>query len=413
MENTSHMWGRVPDGISIDRSNGNDLILYGEYYWLYVKVLDELGDELVLEYLTDQELKDALWYFMCEIIANHQIYKDSNKLKIKIDAFLDDLSKSLEDYEVLIPILNIDVKDSKFKYNGIIIKKLEVHCLEEYGIKKGKNAFQDKYFEHIVNKTGAIIQEKGNNPNLAYERARRKADLVIRILQASLSTRISLHDRNLLFKQDEYSFIRKKGDDSSVHGQWRTKYKPIPIEINKDYENGINKFLSNISEVLEEGKLPPKFRKRFERAITWIGRAIEEEDSGTKIINLSTALETILTTEGDSRKGETLAYRMLLLNTFIDKPFIDPVSVLLIYELRSSIIHGSELGIVSNAAYSTMLHAAMDALINSIEIIRTKDLKVHEDFIKTLESSHKRKQVLDFLGGRDDKWSRNIKKYMK
>lgn len=412
MENTSYMCGHVPDEISIDRSNGNDFILYGEYYWLYDKVLAELRGELVLEYLKDQELKDAFWYFTCEIIAGYQAYKDSDELNKKIDVFLNDFSKPLEDYEILIPILNIDVKDSKFKFNGITIKKLEEHFLEEYGIKKDKNAFHMKFFNHIVNKTGAIILEKGNNPNLVHKRARRKADFVIRILQASLSTNINLHDKNLLFKQDEYSFIRKKGNSSSIGGHLGTRYKPIPIEINKDSENKINKFLSSIPEVLEEGKLPPKFRELFVRAFTWVGRAIEEEDSDIKIINLSTALETILTTQNDKRKGETLAYRMLLLNTFIDKPFIDPANVLWIYELRSNIIHGSKLGIASNYEYSTMLHVAMDALINSLEVIRIKNLKVHNKFIDILESDGKKDQILNFLMGQSDEWSFKIKKHM-
>ncbi len=408
----SYMVGPVPDDIKIDRFKGNNFILYDEYYLLYREVLAELRSETCLEYLKDRELKDALWHFTCEIIADYKTYRDSNKLKKKIDVFLDSLSKPLEDYEVLIPILYLIVKDSEFTLDDVIIKKLDETFLKEYGIRGERNALHKKYFEEIVNKTGAIILEKGNNPELVCERAREKADFIIRILQTSLSTNRQLHDENVLFKQNESIFFRKKDIPSSVRGYWQRSYKPIPIEIDKNYENSINKFLSNIPEVLEEGKLPQKFRTLFVRALIWIGRGIEEEEPDIKIINLSTALETILTTLNDKRKGEALASRMLLLNAIVDKPFFHPAEVMRIYELRSKIVHGSELNIASKYEYLTMLYVVNDALLNSIEVIRTKGLKSHKKFIETLESNDKKEKILNWLEEQVDEGSLQIKEYM-
>ena len=410
-ESKAHMVGHVPDDISIDRTNGNDFILYDEYYWLYYKVLSELSGELILEYLNDRELKEAFWHFTCEIIADYQIYKNTNKLNQKIDAFLLILSKPEEDYEVLIPILYLDVKDSVFKFGDIIIKKMTALFLEEYGIKK-ENEFQEKYFDNIVNKTAAIVQEKGNNPEFVCKRARRKADFVIRILQVSLSTNRSIRNENMLFEQGEFIFFKKKGIPSSVNGRFERSYEPSLTVIDKNYDTSINKFLSNIPELLEEENLPLKFRELFVRALIWIGRGIEEEDPDIKIINLSTALETILTTLKDGMKGETLASRMLLLNTIVDKGFIHPANVLRIYELRSKIVHGSELGIASNGEYLTMLHVAIETLINSIEVIRSKGLKSHNKFIATLESQDKREQVINWLKKQSDDRSSKIKEHM-
>lgn len=412
-ESTAYMSCYVPDDIKIDRSNGNEFILYDEYYWLYHKVLAGLKGEIVLEYLKDRELEDAFWHFTCEIIADYQIYKDSKKSKQKIEAFSDSLSKPLEDYEVLIPILNLDVKDSEFKFGDIILKKLKGPFLEEFGIKNESNAFNDNIFEKIVDKTGAIILEKGNSLELVVKRAKSKADFIIRILQTSISTnhREVLYDNNLLFEQGEFIVHRRKIIPSFVGVQYKRKYEPILTEIGKDYAESINKFISNISEMLE-GKLESKLRDRFVRALTWIGRGIEEEDSDIKIIFLSTALETILTTINDGRKGEALASRMLLLNTIVNKGFIHPANVLFIYERRSEIVHGSNLGIGSNKEYSTMLHVTIETLINSIEVIRSKGLKSHTEFIATLDYHDKREQVINWLNKQTDVRSSQIKKHM-
>ena len=401
------MIGYVPDDIDIDRSKGDSFVLYGEYYKLYLEILKKLRSELATEYLKDGELKDAFWHFTCEIIAGYSVYRNSDKRKEKIDNFLYTISKPLEEYEILIPILYLDAKDLEIKIGDVIIKKFDEIALEDWGISKDIRVFKE-----IVNKTIATIPEKGNNPKLVCDRARRKADFVIRILQVSFSTNPSIRDEETLFKQDENIFYRKKDTPSSVGGEWQRSYKPIPVNIDEDLKKSIDKFLSSISEILEEEKLTPKLRECFEWALIWIGRSIEEEDPDIKIINLSTALEAILTTISDKKKGETLAYRMLLLNTYVDKSFIDPAEVLWIYEMRSKIVHGGAIGIASDKEYYAMRLVAIDTLHNSLEIICKKNLKKHTKFIETIESCDKREKIRDWLKKQGDERSLEIRKQM-
>ena len=403
----SFRMGYVPDDIDIDRSKGDYLVLYDEYYRFYLNVLNRLRSELALEYLKDSELKNALWHFTCEIIAGYSVYRNAVKLKEKIDAFLSSALRPLEEYEVLVPILHLDAKDLEIKIGDVTIKKFDEIALEDWGIPRERRVAKE-----IGNKTMAIIPEKGNNPKLICERARRKADFVIRVLQVSFSTNLSIHDEDTLFKQDENIFYRKKDTPSSVGGWLQRSYKPFSVDIDEALEKSINKFLSSIPEILEEEKLPPKLRERFERALTWIGRSIEDEDPDIKIINLSTALETILTAQSDKMKGETLAYRMLLLNAHVDKPFIHPAKVLWIYELRSNIVHGNEIGIASDHEYLTMKHVAIDTLLYSLEIIRREGLKNHAKFIETI-SYNESEKILDWLEEQGDKGSLEIRECMK
>ena len=403
----SRMVGYVPDDIDIDRSKGDSFDLYGKYYRDYCEVFEVLRDELSLEYLKDNELKNALWHFICEIIAGYSDYRNTDRLKEKINEFLSSMLRPLEEYEVLIPILYLDAKDLEIKIGDVTIKKFDEFALQDWGMLREWGVFK-----LTANKTMAIIPEKGNNPKLICDRARRKADFIIRVLQVSLSTDIYIHDKNLLFKQGVCSFYRKRDTPSSVRRQWQSRYKFPPLVIDEKLEKSMNNFLGNISDILEEEKYSPELRERFERALIWIGRSIEEEDPDIKIINLSTALETILTNKSEGKKGERLAYRMLLLNAHVKKPFIDPAKVLWIYELRSEIIHGSRIGIASDHEYSTMKFVAIETLRYSIEIIRRDGLKDHKNFIKAIKSYNKRKTILDWLEEQGDKRSSKIKKCM-
>ncbi|KAF5432017.1 hypothetical protein C5S39_04550 [Candidatus Methanophagaceae archaeon] len=402
------MMSYVPTDIDIDRSKGNSFVLYDKYLKLYLDVLNKLKCESALEYLKDSELENALLHFTCEIIAGYSVYKNTGELKEKIDVFLSDILRPLEEYEVLVPILYLDAKDLEIEIGDVIVKKFDEIALEEWGIRNDTIIFND-----IVNKTMAIIPEKGNNPELVCDRARKKADFVIRILQVSISTNTLTSDKNTLFKQDEILCYKKKDTPSSVGAQWKRGYKALPIELNEDLEKSINKFLSSVPGILEEEKPPLKLRKRFRWALTWIGRSIEEENPDIKIIYLSTALEAILTTISDEEKGKTLAYRMLLLNFHVEKPFTDPVKVLLIYELRSKIVHGSEMGIASHHEYLIMKHVAIETLRYSLEIVRKEGLRKHDKFIKAIESYNEREKVLDWLEEQGDKKSLKIRDQMK
>lgn len=339
------------------------------------------------------------------------ISKTTKKLE-KIDS----ISKQLEDeYDVLIPILNLDVKDSEFRIGDIIVKKMGEKSLEEFGIKKEfKNILVKNLYENIVDKTAVIIPIRGNNITIICEDARKKADYAIRVLQVALSSQWGLTDLALLFKQNETIIYRRKNTPSSVVGNWHLGHRLLGLEIDEGYEKRINEFLSIIQVIFDKQKFPPKLEECFERALTWIGRSIDEEDLDIKIIKLSIALETILTTIDDPRKEEALTARMLLLtDIWFNEQLFKPAEVLRIYKLRSNIVHGSKLGITEKVDYLDMLQVAIHTLIYSIKLIHDKDLKNHKDFIDTLKSHEGRENIIKWLNKQDDNRLSKLIKYMK
>ena len=116
----------------------------------------------------------------------------------------------------------VTVNALEIKIGDVTIKKFDELALQDWGIPRD-------VFREMANKTMAIIPEKGNNPKLICDRAQRKADFIIRILQVSLSTDPYIQDKNLLFKQGVCSFYRKRDIRSSVRRQWQSRYNFPPL----------------------------------------------------------------------------------------------------------------------------------------------------------------------------------------
>lgn len=195
-----------------------------------------------------------------------------------------------------------------------------------------------------------------------------------------------------------------------AHISWRRKRSPIVFELNQ----GSALLVSTGEEILATTEsFPPKIKKTIERAIYWIGKSIDEIDFDLKVTALCTAMETLLTTKSDKRKGEAIAYRMALLEAHFEGAISHPGELLWIYELRSSVVHGSNIDIASSAEYSTMLGNARDTLRNFINYSVDNKITKQSDLIHRIENSDMADTLLTWLQGFADKNSREIYKALK
>ena len=302
------------------------------------------------------------------------------------------------------------MKEITIRVGEVVLKRFDEKSLESW-TNLSKEECNPDIYRRIVDRSAAVILERGNNPRLICNRAREKTNFIIRVLQVALTTNRFIHDEETLFKTSEWVVYKRNG---VVQAWWKGGYKPLLRELDKSLERNINSFLENVSDVLIEGKLPPRLRKCFLRALAWIGKSIAEENPDLKIVYLSTALESILSTRDDKKKGETLAYRMLLLNVFLGKTFAHPARILWIYELRSRIIHGSEISVASRREYLTMRRVARNTMKYAIEVIKKTSAKNKKRFIQAIESQEENvKKILDWLNKQGDEYSNSIKEHMK
>ncbi len=203
-----------------------------------------------------------------------------------------------------------------------------------------------------------------------------------------------------------------RSKDNQNYGWYKIRdRKPIHLNI-KEFEERVEEYFGTIVEIFENENLSPEIKDTILRALTWVSKEIVEEDLDLKIVFLSTALETILTKESDRFKGETIAYRMMILNSELKEPFVNPLKILWIYELRSKVIHGSELGVTTKNEYNTMLWVTTDVIKHTLRYVLDKKIMRHIDFIKALDTSPIVGDVLTWLDKIRIKEARRIREVM-
>jgi len=398
------MFRIVPEDVELlDKSITKDEIpesisLRGEHYEGYKEIFNLLRQEQVLEYLKNKELDDVLWKFVCKIIINYKYFRrNPKKLDEEIDNFLKDISKPLETYEVFVPIISLAI-EREIKIDDVVIKKFDHSMFENLPVPSDDETnkmFNEIINVHFANKTVAIVSVVGNNHELICLRGREKVNKVLNVLRVILSKKIMFVEEQLLFRIGEIIIYRS--NDSQNYGlYWIRDRKPIHLNI-KELEERVEDYFRTITEIFENEDLSSEIKDTILRALTWVNKAILEEDLDLKIVFLSTALETILTKESDKRKGETLAYRMMILNSELKEPFVNPLKIFWIYELRSRVIHGSELGVATKDEYNTMLWVTTDVIKYALRYILDKKIMRHIDFIRALDTSPIVGDVLTWL----------------
>lgn len=408
-----YMWGKFPHDIEIDEEIGDGLGLFGNDYTQYQKVVYALRGEAYLEYMRDREITDTLWHFVCEVMGSREKYKDLAQLKEKIDIFLKDIVKPLKEYEVLIPINYLDIGENEINIGDIIIKKISEDNAKDWATFLQKKPYEDVYGKTFFNKTCSIVPGVGNNLEFVVRRAKDKLDLALNSLISALSTHRSIHDSQLLFTQSETAIYRIKDDPNSGSTFYiRDKDKPITLTVDQTLKDIVIDFHKKIENVLKEDGPSKKLKKRLQRTMIWIGRGIKEPDLDEKIVNYSTSLEALLVPEHMGNKGETLAYRLLLLNVCRDDPFTHPADILRFYEIRSDIVHGAKIDVASERDCTILRGVVIEAFLHAVSIIKKEKLTRHSQFINVIENEENIETVLNWLRKEGDKRTSSVREIM-
>lgn len=157
-----------------------------------------------------------------------------------------------------------------------------------------------------------------------------------------------------------------------VATQWFPKRRPYGFRFSNELKDNLDACNAHFLSITQ---FPNKLKTAIKRAIFWFGKAMRDRDYDDKIIALCAAMESLLTVRSDKMKGETLAYRLVLLNSFLERPFLNPFKLLWIYELRSKVIHGSSLNEATKAEYGTLRRVTRDTISNFISVAEAQNVK--------------------------------------
>ena len=262
-----------------------------------------------------------------------------------------------------------------------------------WGVNKSKPLYSRLYDAVVKNKTVALLCEKGCDPWKAVDRARERLAIALNTLRVALlidhEPRIvgwKIHDEQMLFAQEEDIGVKKQGSQNLILPSWERGFRSIEFMVNDIISKQIVKSAELIDCLFKETGIHGRIRDRLVRAMEWIGDSVTRESLDIKVVDICTALETLLATKQDKRKGEAITLRMMLLYSLLNKPFFNPVQVLELYNKRSDIVHGSDKDACSDSEYSTGRWIAVDVLQTALIYIKKKNITQHADFIRCLQT---------------------------
>jgi len=404
------MQRRIPEKLltaELIKTGNTSFLIDGENFKNFKSVYRNLRKDISTEYLRDKELDDALWYLLCDVYLNRKMYTNSGTLNKQIDEFIGQVCRPLKEYEVLFGVRNLIVKKYPLKLWNTVLTQLDVKDLEHIEPQiSGK--FKDMIFETFLKNASIMVTLQGNHSGLVIDRAREEAEFIVKVLQTYLNENMSIRDENLLFDISAFSLIRVK-DGSKWAWSWRRKRLPYGITISDTLFATINKANEHFEIITN---LNPDFRARVQRAIYWVGSSIKEEVLDHKMIFLCTALETLLTSRDDKRKGEIITYRMVLLNHLIKGHFPDPFQLMWFYELRSQIVHGSAIGKTTNSDYSHLQHIVTETLLTFIIQVEKSKVKEYSKLLESLEDKENLKLMLSYFDKFKGEWPKSLQEIL-
>lgn len=355
-------------------------------------IIESLRKERCLEYLSDKEMESRFSSFASDSIM--EINQDE-EIERRIDNFICSIIKPLDELEFLFPIRNLMINSNEFKIGDIIFKNVE----QGSDILIKKSLIEEMFDPFGGNYSATIAEtiESGTNLGQMGKRASRKVDLALNILRLSLSEGMFFSDELALFSRTELMFFRKKGQLSPYRYSYHRSFKPIQVKIDLGGTDELNMSLKNLSDAFYGNSIAEELLERLRKATVWISRSIREEDFDLKIIYLCTALESLLISKDIGKKGEDLAYKILLLNLWSDKPFLLPGYVLELYNLRSAIIHQGKIEFSTKNDYQILRGISIDILFKTINFINVTGVKNYREFMKELESREKIEEVRSWL----------------
>jgi hypothetical protein len=403
--------GALPGPVQRVAGDGETLVITGEEFRLYDQVLLRLSAEKDMEHLTVRDIDTELWGLVCELFVRREEYRNDTARLQAIRRFLARLQKPWQEYEVIAAIHDLDLRVRVLDIVGVRLCTLSRQAAADWGL--GGSPRLNDFAQDLVGRTTAFTVVKAGSPGRAVERARIEIDDALNTLRFALAGSIlaNIPDAAMLFRRGEASAVKARSSGRIELINWRRGFKPMGFEVHRRTADSVRRYLEPIN-ALVEGQTPGKLRSRLLRALHWIGTSITRESHDDKIIDLCTALETLLTSRSDERKAEAVALRSILLAATLGQAFSDPFPVYQLYERRSEIVHGSALRVCGQKDYAHLLWIATTIATQFAELAgRNSSITTHAKLIAAIERPDLLSQVIAWLEPYPDPVPRSVAKF--
>ena len=392
------------------------VFLEGKAGQLYITALDSIESDPAFGNLARADLEAELDDLARDLAVNQERAKTSEELHKRITSFLCRLARPLEKYEVAFNVEGVEFGSVPLTIGDVTFQECSTELAKDLGIKETPGESWG-FFDKLVGQSVGIVTVNAGSDRKAEELAAGVFDRALNILRVCIvsSNPFAISDNQLLQRRGEYHALRKvKQQTRLVSSGAAIGFLPIDLGLTGKSTALTKDFIEQL-DPLYDGTVQVKLRDALLRSLEWIGVSITRENYDHKIVDLCTALEAVLTTVSDGKKGEAVAFRMMLLSMAIEAPFPYPRDVYRLYELRSRVVHGAALGVCGESDYIYLRRIAEKAVLDTITFIGGIQEEVNQpsQLIKLLESCERMEKAINKLGEWEDKDTRAVTKYAK
>ena len=401
--------------VADEQHEASSLFVGGRVGELYLTALDSLETDLAFENLARADLANELDDLLHDLVVNQEQMKASREIRKRATDFLYELARPLGKYEVAFGVERMNLGSGSLTVGDVVFRKFSTELAQDWNysaIPDGSRGFLDD----LVNQSVGIVTVNAGSHRKAMERAVAAFDRALNTLRVCIvsSNPFAISDRRLLQSRGEFHAVRQvEPKTSRVEWGAAEGFRPINLDLTDLWTASTRDFIGRLGP-LYDGTIRGKLRDALLRSLEWIGMSITREVYDHKIVDLCTGLEAALTTVDDPRKGEAIAFRIMLLSTALGRPFCPPGVLYDLYERRSHVVHGAALGECGNNDYLQLRLVAREAVLNIIELNRTQGPIDHpSSLIRLLECRGRMKESIAWLEGCRDKATRQVTKYAK
>jgi hypothetical protein len=240
-----------------------------------------------------------------------------------------------QEWLMVSPINGLSLESEQISISDHVIKKFSFGDITKYTHKLDQvdRKILNRYFR---GKVCVLVSVMATDSKQAIEKGDRKINHILHIIRGYFGSRIFC----MLTTPSEFIAVNKET------GKKRTLIRNTTREqCYVDLENE-EKFLMQISDlsVLLNGRMPEKITNDILRALRWLGSAVQDKELEDKLVKCIFALETLFVPEkGERDKGETLAFRVALLELRVRDYYNNPDSLHYLYGIRSLAVHGADI----------------------------------------------------------------------
>ena len=396
-----------------DDALSEGLFLVGKQARLYQEALQALEDDEAVEHLTRPTLDEALFALVRGLDPSQSGKPNQSAIRQKVNDFFSDLVVPPTHYEVAFSIENIKLNAGPLTIGDVDFRTFTEELAQKWEFGKARGHFRDA-LSRIIGLPVGIVAAEGRSAWKAAERAESSFERSLNTLRVCVGSFpvAKILDRQLLQRQGQFRVMREASPDPkliSTGGGLITD--PLNLVLTPRIMNSTNDFVSKLAP-LYDGTAQGRFRDALLRGIDWIGVSITRQNHDHKIVDLCTALEAVLTTMDDRRKGEAIALRSWLLSVVLEQPIIDPHEVHSLYELRSRVVHGAALGVCGENDYIKLRSLAERVLLQVLQLNEDSG-PFHRpiDLIRCLEKRDRLEKALVWLNNWPDKATQAVATY--